>query len=206
MLFFATSTLAHGAEVVGVKYDPARNAVALTHHGVVTSECKLQGQLKNVRPVLNWNKSIVLLTNIDYVTSEELRACESGSVQPSHIPDQVGFVVDVNPKAKMYLALDVIAASPPSYIALVAKLGSRKPVASFPGMYSAKKSMEKMQEEGLGYDENSPGRISPDGRYVSVDGSMNCDKGSFPGVWDLTTKKLVEGNPDCSSLFDGKSP
>lgn len=114
----------------------------------------------------------------------------------------MGFVVDVNLKKKIYLALDVVTAGTFSYAATVSNLGDRRPLANFPGMYNPEKSMEKIQEEGFGYDESSLGRISPNGRYVSADGSMACDISAHPGVWDLQRKQKVVRADGCEKLFD----
>ena len=87
---------------------------------------------------------------------------------------KVGFLVDVNPEHKVYLALDLVGFSPMAFTATVARLGETRSILSAPGIFSDRKGDEKIKEESFGYVDANPGRISPNGRYVIADGSMDC--------------------------------
>jgi hypothetical protein len=195
------SPVAYAGGFDAVVYNDATNTLVLKRSDGSSTECRLTHKLKDIQPKFNWSQEVVILTNTDYVGVSDLLQCSSGSVSPSSIPQHVGFVVDVNLQKKLYLALDVVTAGTISYAATVAKLGSDRPIGNFPGEYTRGKSMEKLQEEGFGYDDSSPGRISRDGRYVSADGSMECAIYSHPGIWDLQTGKTVVRSDGCEVLF-----
>lgn len=129
-------------------------------------------------------------------------ALADGRVEPSHIPGKVGFVVDVNSKRKIYLALDLVGVSPMAFTATVAKLGEIRSILNAPGIFSEEKGGQKIKEEAFGYIESTPGRISQGGRYVSADGSMDCRAEAYPGVWDLILKKNIKRQDGCESLFN----
>jgi hypothetical protein len=195
------SSAAYAAEFDAVVYTGVTNTLVLKRSDGVSSKCRLARKLKGVEPKFNWSQDVVILTSTDYVGVADVLGCLGGSVSPSSVPQGVGFVVDVNLRKKLYLALDVVTAGTISYAATVAKLGSDRPIGNFPGEYARGKSMEKLQEEGFGYDDSAPGRISRDGRYVSADGSMECAIYSHPGIWDLQTGKTVVRDDGCKSLF-----
>ncbi|MBB3262125.1 hypothetical protein F4827_007005 [Paraburkholderia bannensis] len=165
------------------------------------AQCRLNTQLENATPVFNWNKTIVTLGNVEYVSVRSVTRCAGGVVQIERIPDKAGTVTDVNVASGLYLSVAVVNSSPLTYTALVAKLGSREPVANFAGMYSTAKSSSRVLKESFTYLDSRPGRISPDGRYVSVDGSMQCTPEAYPGVWDLKRKQKVVRENGCESLF-----
>lgn len=130
-------------------------------------------------------------------------ALADGRVEPSHIPGKVGFVVDVNPKRKIYLALDLVGVSPMAFTATVAKLGEIRSILNAPGIFSEEKGGAKNQGGSLWlYRVDPPGRISQGGRYVSADGSMDCRAEAYPGVWDLILKKNIKRQDGCESLFN----
>jgi len=185
-----------------VNYGEADRAIKIFCGDRVVGLCQLENYLNDVRPIFNWDQSVIVLTSVDFVAVQEVLACSRGSVRALRIPDRVGFVVDVNLKKNIYLSLGPIYTPPLRFVAVVAKLGSRIPLGVYPGMYSARKTVRQMQREGgLVFFEDRPGRISPDGRYVSADGGMRCGDSEFPGVWDLKTKKLVKDRTDCAPLF-----
>jgi hypothetical protein len=184
-----------------VRYFPANGMLLITKADHTEAQCRLNTQLENATPVFNWNKTIVTLGNVEYVSVRSVTRCAGGVVQIERIPDKAGTVTDVNVASGLYLSVAVANSSPLTYTALVAKLGSREPVASFPGMYSAAKSSSDVLKESFTYVDSRPGRISPDGRYVSVDGSMRCTPEVYPGVWDLKRKQKVVRENGCESLF-----
>ncbi|WP_414439263.1 hypothetical protein [Burkholderia sp. 22PA0106] len=202
IVFFSSGVCADGFE--SVSYVTSTGSIVVRDSHGAEKQCEIDQRLKDVTPQFNWNKTIVILGDIEYVTVDSLIACQGGKVQVERIPKKVGAVADVNVTKKLYLALDVVAVRPFSFIATVGRLGSDRAVANFPGMYSHSKSQQKIAEESFGYNELlSLARISADGRYVSADGSMSCGPDSYPGVWDLESKKNVVRDGGCESLFGG---
>lgn len=185
-----------------VRFDASANAIVINGAPVGVKHCSLAKRLTHVAPRLNWDKNVIILTDVDFVNVSDVRTCSGGSVEPSHIPRKVGFVVDVNPKRKIYLALDLVSVSPMAFTATVAKLGETRSILSAPGIFSEKMGDKKVKEEAFGYLESTPGRISPNGRYVSADGSMDCRAGAYPGVWDLDLGKNITREDGCEALFN----
>jgi hypothetical protein len=188
--------------VTAVAFDSSTNSVSVHAGGRAASRCFLSKKLAHVAPRFNWNKSIIILTDIDFVTLDDVQTCSGGSAQPSEIPKKVGFLVDVNPRYGIYLALDVVAVSPMAFSATVARLGTTHSLLNAPGIFSWKKSEERVKEEAFGYVESTSGRISSNGRYVSADGTMDCTSNAYPGVWDLLLRKNVISEDGCDDLFD----
>lgn len=188
-----------------VIFDSSSNVISIDFGNSTARRCALSKKLKHVVPRFNWNKTIVILTDVDFVKVRDVEACAGGSVEPSRIPKKVGFLVDVNPEHKVYLALDLVGVSPMAFTATVARLGDTQSMLSAPGIFSDKKGDEKVKEEAFGYVDATPGRISPDGRYVSADGSMDCRSDAYPGVWDLRLKKKVTKETGCDALFEEKN-
>ncbi len=184
-----------------MRYVPATGLLVITNADRTEKQCRINTKLEKVTPVFNWNKTIITLGNVEYVSVTSVTNCASGAASIERIPDKAGTVTDVNIEAGLYLSVAVVNSSPLTYTALVAKLGSRQPVANFPGMYSAAKSTSRVLKESFTYSDSRPGRISPDGRYVSADGSMRCTPESYPGVWDLKRKQKVVRQVGCESLF-----
>ncbi|MGF6244193.1 hypothetical protein P3T42_005958 [Paraburkholderia sp. GAS38] len=201
LLACASSISAHADQLASVKYVDSSHSVALIDANNSATQCALDRQIKNISPHLNWNKQVILLSDVDYVSVADVLACRGGKVSASRIPARVGFVVDVNLKRNIYLSLDAVSAGPLTFAATVARLGKTTPLADFQGMYMPEKRFEKIQEEGFDYDDSMPGRISPDGRYVSANGSMDCTDDSYPGIWDLQTRKKVVRPDGCEQLF-----
>ena len=188
-----------------VTFDSSSNVISIDVGNSPSRRCPLSKKLKNVAPRFNWNKNIVILTDVDFVKVRDVEACAGGRVEPYHIPKKVGFLVDVNPEHDIYLALDLVGVSPMAFTATVARLGDTHSILSAPGIFSDKKGDEKVKEEAFGYVDATPGRISPDGRYVSADGSMDCRSDAYPGVWDLRLKKKITKEAGCDALFEEKS-
>ncbi|WP_253556591.1 hypothetical protein [Robbsia andropogonis] len=195
-------TFANAEKLSYIEYESGSGLIEMDSNGSFAQRCKITGVQGTIDPFYNWDKSLIILDEVSFVSVQDVIECRRGRVQASHIPARAGFVVDVNLKKGIYLSYDLVGVSPPGYIARVAQLKGTRPLASFRGMYSGKKSMERMRREALRYDRDSLGRISPDGRYVSAGGDMRCGKFSYPGVWDLKTKKkLVKDRTDCAPLF-----
>lgn len=187
-----------------VVFDPKANAVVVNINSGSAKRCVLSTRLEHVVPRLNWNKRIIILTDIDFVSVHDIQTCAGGNATPSHIPRKVGFVVDVNPEHNVYLALDLVGVSPMAFTATIARLGETHSILSAPGIYSQKISDEKVKEESFGYVDATPGRISRNGRYVSADGSMDCRPDAYPGVWDLKLRRKITRESGCDGLFDSE--
>lgn len=188
-----------------VKFDASSNIISIESGSSIGKRCTLSKTLKHVVPHFNWNKTIIILTDVDFVAVRDVEACSRGRVNPLQIPKKVGFLVDVNLEHKVYLALDIVGVSPMTFTATVARLGETRSILSAPGIYSDKKTDEKIKEESFVYVEDDPGRISPNGRFVSADGSMDCRPDTYPGVWDLTLKKNVTNESGCDALFKNEN-
>lgn len=185
-----------------VAFDPSTNVVSVDVGGKNASRCSLSQKLAHVAPRFNWNKSVIILTDIDFVTVQDIQTCAGGRVRSSRIPKTVGFLVDVNPRYGIYLALDIEAVSPMAFSATVARLGATHSVLDAPGIFNREKGEERVKEEAFGYADSTPGRISSNGRYVSADGTMDCTSNAYPGVWDLLLRKNVISEEGCDDLFD----
>jgi hypothetical protein len=192
----------HAHEFESVRYVATSSTVVLADAQHAERQCRVEPKVEDSAALFNWDKTIVILGSREYVPVDALVACNGGVVTVEHIPAKVGAVADVNVAKNLYLALDLVSVSPYSYTATVAHLGSTRPIADFPGMYGATKGRSRIEKEAFIYDESTPARISPDGRYVSVDGSMQCGVDSYPGVWDLGRKQKVVRGDGCESLFE----
>lgn len=197
----AVTVQAHAQTPDSVRYIPANGMLVITDADHTEKQCRINAALENATPAFNWNKTIITLGNVEYVSVTSVINCAGGVAPIERIPDKAGTVTDVNIASGLYLSVAVVSSSPLAYTALVAKLGSREPVANFPGMYSAAKSTSRVLKESFIYLDSRPGRISPDGRYVSVDGSMRCTREAYPGVWDLKRRQKVVRETGCESLF-----
>lgn len=184
-----------------VRYVDATGTLVLKDTLHAEKQCRIEPKINDAAPLFNWNKTIVILGSVEYVPVDSLIACTGGVASVRRIPAKVGAVADVNTPKNLYLALDIVNSTPETYIATVGHLGSTRPIADFPGMYSVAKGKSGVEKESFSYNESSPGRISPDGRYVSADGSMLCGDDSYPGVWDLERKQKIVRDDRCESLF-----
>lgn len=197
----AVTVHAQAQTLDSVRYVRTTGMLVLTSADHTERQCRVDTEVRDVTPVFNWNKTIVTLGNVEYVSVASVINCTGGVAPIERIPEKAGTVKDVNVAKGLYLSVAVVSSSPLTYTALVAKLGSRQPVADLPGMYSATKSMSRVLKESFTYLDSRPGRISADGRYVSADGSMRCTPEAYPGVWDLKRKQKVVRKDGCESLF-----
>ena len=153
-------------------------------------ECAVKGIKGNgivSNLILNSQKDAIIVSDTDFVLVGDIIACKNGSVKAISIPDKVdGFLADVNLRAGIYLALGVQSFPPRLYLATVAKFGSSKNLVKLPGS-----TLGGTDKTAFTYDEQRPGRISSDGRYVAPSGVIECDEDSYPGVWDIEKKVRV---------------
>ncbi|HKR42628.1 MAG TPA: hypothetical protein VJU59_23635 [Paraburkholderia sp.] len=182
-----------------LRYDSATGVLVIAVGQHAEKRCMIEPRVKGSSPQFNWNDTIVILASREYVSVDSIVSCNNGVAPVRRIPAKAGFVVDVNLAKGIYLALDIFGTTPMSFSATVARLDSTRPVADFPGMYSASKSKRTIEEEAFTY--SGGGSISEDGRYVSADGTMQCTAESYPGVWDLVRKQRVVREDGCESLF-----
>lgn len=171
-----------------------------------TKICNLADKTSEAK--LTHDKSAVILSGNRLIPTANLRTCGSQRLSAIQIAPSVGELVDANVSKGIYLALDLIGTSPMSFLATVGRFGSTQNLVDLPGAYVRSKSTVALRGQGFGYnpDYQEP-RISPDGRYVSPSGSMDCSDTSYPGIWDITRNRRViekpgaDGESDCKALF-----
>ena len=175
----------------------------------VLLDSKGQGKVKNMPHFwLNYEQTAFILADVEYLAIEDLMLC-SKSTKVRTVPEGAGGIADINLKHGVYVALDIVSDRPSQYLATVAKIDSIKPLILLPGAYYSQQSINKLRRYAFTYSDQA--KISPDGRYVAVNGSIDCQSAATVGVWDLLTKKRVILKPKsekddvvqrCQALFD----
>jgi hypothetical protein len=122
------------------------------------------------------------------------------------IPGKVGFLVDINVAARIYLSLDVVGTPPLAVVATVATLDSTESMVSLPGAHTSQKNIHALREQAFPYDETRGGFIAKNGRFASPAGIPDCSPNAYPGVWDLKKNKRVvltgaDADTRCLELF-----
>lgn len=142
-----------------------------------------------------------------YIPTKDLDNCLQD--KPLHvltIPEKAGVLSDINLNHDIYVALAFVNMGP-RYVATVARIGTSKNLVSLKGS-SVAYSQKKFEE---GYDESfridgveaGAAIISPDGKFVSPDGVIDCSENAFPGVWDIAhNKRVITDKASCDHLFD----
>ncbi|MFL9877152.1 hypothetical protein PQR63_02065 [Herbaspirillum rhizosphaerae] len=154
------------------------------------------------KPVLSGDGNAIIVTSSQYVLMRDLESCGEKAITLFSTPKGSGELKDVNIDANTYLALDFVSTRPLTYLATIAKLGSRKNLIKLPGAYIEGASLKALQKNSFSYTRQP--RISRNGRYVSPDGEMNCRDDSYPGVWDLKMKKKVLIRSAAGNLSDSQ--
>lgn len=165
--------------------------------------CPIDAKVNQAR--LSSDGSALLISTNSYVSSSDLMKCSSTlSIHASHIPDEIGALADVSLLGGIYIGMIPVSFQPLSYLAVVAKIGSKKNLISLPGAYIDATPVEELQKTAFFYDEQAGPfpLISKDGRYVAIDGNPNCSVDSTPGVWEIrSNRKVVLSIADCTRLF-----
>jgi hypothetical protein len=144
-------------------------------------------------------KALIIDIN-SYLLIDDLKKCSFESPKVYSTPKEAGALKDLNVNSKIYLALDFINVAPFRYLATVSKLGSTKNLIRLPGVNLSGQPLATLQQSG--FLEIKQPRISPDGRFVSADGRIDCSLNRFPGIWDLKTKKRIYlDDLACKDLF-----
>lgn len=192
LFFVVENTWAESYEVVGASVKVGESKV-----------CLLDREPRYA--IESFDKSAVMLSETDYVDRRELDHCRTGeAVRVLSISSGVGVLSDINISKGVYVALDFVDVRPFAYLATVAHVGSSKNLVSVKGSYVAGRKISELRGAAF----NSGGEagtsiISPDGRYVSPNGEMDCSKTSYPGVWDIKNNRRVVVEDDvCTALFE----
>jgi hypothetical protein len=172
-------------------FDEKENSIHV-FDGEIDKKCYISQKIDRAK--LSTDHSALIVSYNSYISTEKLKNCQSSKkIKTEKIPGKTGFLVDINLDRKIYISLDFVSTQPMLYLATVARLGSSKNLVTLPGTYVSSDSLKRQQQKAFAYSEdteNSP-RISKNGRYVSVDGQMDCAENSYPGVWDIQENKKV---------------
>ncbi|NIE83520.1 MULTISPECIES: hypothetical protein [unclassified Burkholderia] len=150
------------------------------------------------------DESALIVSERGYVPISKIEACTEGTpLHTEQIPAGVGVLSDINLSQGIYVALDFVSTAPTAYLATVAKVGSRKNLVSMDGSYIEGKNISYLQKRAFtSSGDAGASMISPDGRYIAVDGNTDCGEDAYPGVWDIEKKTRVISNAkNCSALF-----
>ncbi|MTH48542.1 hypothetical protein [Intestinirhabdus alba] len=171
--------------------------------------------------IKNWSKppstgtGIISLTSDDtglliypgnqYIKIKELLACNYGSVKLYDIPypeDLPGVVIDVNFNKKILMSLIVTDAQASLYQTVVSYFNGNKNIFSGKGFWD-----EFSDEEGDSFyvdlDDFYIGKISSNGEYISPS-FLDCSPSSFPGVWNIKSRKKVVFQDKADSIIENK--
>jgi hypothetical protein len=156
--------------------------------------------------VESYDGSAIMVSYRGYISKNDLDNCTYN--KPLHvqmIPDKVGTISDINVKHNIYVALGFVSTQPLTYLATVARIGTSKNLVSIKGAYDSKKIKDLRDDAFLITTGNEIGTaiISPNGKFVSPDGTMSCSEDAYPGVWDITSnKRIITDKASCEHLFD----
>ncbi|MEM5405430.1 hypothetical protein [Paraburkholderia unamae] len=146
----------------------------------------------------------VIVSERGYVLMSDLKKCRAGSaLHVAEIPKGVGFLSDINVSKAVYVSLDFVSTQPMTYLATVARIGSKNNLVNLDGAYIAAKSINQLKKTAFSASGDAgSSTISPDGRYVAPSGQIDCSKEAYPGVWDIANNKRVFVEPEaCNDLF-----
>jgi hypothetical protein len=179
--------------------------------GKLERSCVFQSVISQAK--LSFDGSAVILSENSYVPIKDIVSCGSTPVTVYSTPIKAGMLVDINIKSKLYIALLPVTSQPPSYLATVGTVGSMTNIVSLPGAYIDKQSHKKRLESAFSYSEDGGpvAKISLNGKYVSVNGVIDCNEDAHPGVWDVKNNRKVNiigevspRNVKCQSLFSSR--
>lgn len=210
ILIFVAITLGQGAiasqsdDVVTVELSNDRSSVTVQSSNGAGRRCRFTEKIEKAQ--LSHDGSAVILSDVAYIPVSQLTVCGDQPVVVKKISDKVGFLVDINLSAGIYMSLEVVGTSPLSFVAIVAKLGSTKNIVSLPGARTLRKNMNVLKEQAFPYDETKSGILAKDGRHASPAGVPDCSPNAYPGVWNLKMNKRVvltgdDADRQCRELF-----
>ena len=146
----------------------------------------------------------VIVSERGYVLMSDLENCQAGNpLHVAEIPKGVGFLSDINVSKAVYVSLDFVSTQPMTYLATVARIGSKNNLVNLDGAYIAGKSVNQLKKTAFSASGDAgSSTISPDGRYVAPGGQIDCSNDAYPGVWDIAKNKRVFVDPEaCNALF-----
>lgn len=189
----------------------------------IDSFCKIEnwvsgyGKGAGVIQVTTDGKAVLVAGTDSYLYVKDILKCNVGkiSLNKNPVPDKppFGMVIDINFDKRIYLSVILNDASSSEYTAVVSKFNSNESIIKSKGFEGGEDSDNEDSTfylSDIGYG----GRISLNGRYV-YPSDLDCSIDSFPGVWDLVTRKKVVftknnlSNEDvefkCKALFNGEA-
>jgi len=182
------------------------SSIEVTENGTIR-KCLISGKVEQAK--LSTDNSVVIISGNTYIPTSKLKNCGANPIAPRKTPSKSGFLVDINLSRKIYIALFPVTTQPMMFLATVSSLGSSKSIVTLPGAYVPGSSIEQQRQSAFAYSEEGgpQARISRSGRYVSVNGVIECSENSYPGIWDIRRNKKVVISDDpsylkCMSLFE----
>ncbi|SOY60902.1 hypothetical protein CBM2586_A120079 [Cupriavidus phytorum] len=183
---FGVLPLANAAVAYVFELDAQRQNVSISGKAGVLRACRFPRQVELANA--SFDGSALIVSATEYVPVRALLLCDRNPVDLRRIPSSAGSLVDVNIEHGLYLTVDVVSASPLSFLVTVARIGSSRNIMNIPGAYHSTLPLTKLQEYGFSYDESrARGKVSPDGNYVAPNGEIDCSAHAYPGVWDIKT-------------------
>lgn len=154
-------------------------------------------------------KTLILPPN-KFISIAALESCQIGAINWKTIDSNQGELMDVNETHGLYLSHVIVSTSPSSYLAIVARIGTRENLISLPGAYIDNLNASARVESSFTYfptNENRA-RISIDGKYAIPSGETSCDENAYPGIWNIQRNEKLhlsgESNESCAALFEQK--
>jgi hypothetical protein len=197
-IFFSGNVTADTLSNLSLSLDSDPHVLVVKQEGIPEKKCHFREKLDE--PVLSGDGKAIIVASNKYVLLSDVQGCDEKQISMFSTPASAGELKDVNIDAKIYLALDFVSTQPFTYLATVAHFGSEKNIIGLPGAYISGVPVNRLQKNSFSY--TLQPRISRDGRYVSSDGEINCKADSYPGVWDLKTKKRLVIQSAGSDLSD----
>lgn len=142
-----------------------------------------------------------------FISIADLESCHTKTIAWKTIDSSQGELMDINETQNLYLSHVIVSTSPSSYLAIVAKIGTRENLISLPGAYIEGLSTASKLESSFTYfpTNEQRARISIDGKYATPSGETSCNENTYPGIWNiqLNEKVSLSGDPNenCASLF-----
>jgi len=130
----------------------------------VARRCRVGGQI--IQPKLSSDGSAIIISGTSYVRVTDLLKCqENARIHVSKAAPHVGFLADVNLRAKIYASLVPVSVNPLSFVAVVGRLKSDRNLIQSPGFYRTNVARSTLLQEAS--PDFSP-VLSLSGRYVSL--------------------------------------
>jgi hypothetical protein len=120
---------------------------------------------KIVEPKVSSDGLAIIISGTSYVPTADLHRCSSNAILHAiKAAPHVGFLADVNLKARIYASLVPVALNPMSFLVVVAKIGTDRNLINRPGFYRTGIKISTLLSEASS---NISPTLSLDARYVS---------------------------------------